>query len=95
MFKALKRDELYSIMDLMLKEVINEVSEKRITLDISKEAKDYILEVGYDEKYGARPLRRAIQKYIEDEIAEQYLQKKFADGSHIKVELKEGKISLE
>lgn len=94
-FKALKRDELYSIMDLMLKEVINEVSEKRITLDISKEAKDYILEVGYDEKYGARPLRRAIQKYIEDEIAEQYLQKKFADGSHIKVELKEGKISLE
>lgn len=94
-FKALKRDELYSIMDLMLKEVINEVSEKKITLDISKEAKDYILEVGYDEKYGARPLRRAIQKYIEDEIAEQYLQKKFADGSHIKVELKEGKLSLE
>jgi ATP-dependent Clp protease ATP-binding subunit ClpA len=94
-FQALKKDELYKIMDLMLKEVMDEVSEKKITLDISKEAKDYILEVGYDEKYGARPLRRAIQKYIEDEIAEQYLQKKFAEGSHIKVKLKEGKISLE
>ena len=94
-FQALKKDELYKIMDLMLKEVMDEVNEKKITLDIAKEVKDYLLEVGYDEKYGARPLRRAIQRHIEDEVAEQYLQKKFRDGSNIKVQLKEGKVSLE
>ncbi|MCY6484759.1 ATP-dependent Clp protease ATP-binding subunit [Clostridium aestuarii] len=94
-FKSLKKEELHQIIDLMIQEVIDEVEEKKISIDISSEVKDFILEVGYDEKYGARPLRRAIQKYIEDEIAEQYLQKKFSEGSHIQVKLKEGKIILE
>lgn len=93
-FTPLSKEELYKIIDLMLKEVIDEVKEKNIFLDISDEVKDYILKVGYDERYGARPLRRSIQKYIEDEIAEQYLQKKFRDGSHIKVDLEDDKIIL-
>ncbi|MTK12012.1 MAG: ATP-dependent Clp protease ATP-binding subunit [Clostridiaceae bacterium] len=93
-FTPLAKEELYKIIDLMLKEVIDEVKEKNIFLDISDEVKDYILKVGYDERYGARPLRRSIQKYIEDEIAEQYLQKKFKDGSHIKVLLEDDKIVL-
>lgn len=93
-FTPLAKEELYKIIDLMLKEVIDEVKEKNIFLDISDEVKDYILKVGYDERYGARPLRRSIQKYIEDEIAEQYLQKKFREGSHIKVDLEDDKIVL-
>jgi ATP-dependent Clp protease ATP-binding subunit ClpA len=52
------------------------------------------LDKGYDEKYGARPLRRTIQKYIEDEIAEYYLHKKIKDGAHIKVVLEDEKIKL-
>lgn len=94
-FTHLSKEELRQIVDLMLKEVIDEVKEKRMTLEITDQVKDFILEKGYDEKYGARPLRRTIQKYIEDEIAEQYLQNKFYEGAHIKVALKEDKIVLE
>lgn len=93
-FKALTKEELYKIIDLMLKEVKDEVRERKITLEISDEVKEYILEKGYDKKYGARPLRRAIQRYIEDEIAEQYLQKKFGEGDNIKVTVENGKIFL-
>jgi ATP-dependent Clp protease ATP-binding subunit ClpA len=94
-FSPLTKEELYKIIDLMLKDVMDEVREKNMTIDVSSEVKDYILKIGYDEKYGARPLRRTIQKYIEDEIAEQYLQKRFGDGSCIKVLLKNEKIELE
>lgn len=93
-FKSLTKEELYKIMDLMLKEVVEEVGTKKLTLDITEEVKEFILKVGYDQKYGARPLRRVIQKYIEDEIAEQYLQKKFKDGEEIKVDLIDDKIVL-
>lgn len=94
-FKALTKEELYKIMDLMLKEVIDEVRERNITIDVSQEVKEFILKEGYDEKYGARPLRRAIQRYIEDEISEGYLHNKFREGSHVNIVLREGKISLE
>lgn len=93
-FKSLTKEELYKIMNLMLEEVKDEVGERNITLEISDEAKDFILKKGYDIKYGARPLRRTIQRYIEDEVAEQYLQNKFEDGAHIKVNIEEGKILL-
>jgi ATP-dependent Clp protease ATP-binding subunit ClpA len=65
-----------------------------MTMDVTEEVKDFILKKGYDEKYGARPLRRTIQKYIEDEITEQYLLKKFGHGDHINVTLKDDKIEL-
>lgn len=94
-FQPLTKEELRKIIDLMLKEVSDEVQERRITFEVSEEVKDFILRVGYDEKYGARPLRRTIQKYIEDEIAEQYLQKKFKEGAHIRINLKEDKVVLE
>ena len=93
-FKSLTKPELHSIIDLMLKEVFDEVKEKGISIEVSEEVKDFILKIGYDDKYGARPLRRTIQKYIEDEIAEQYLQNKFSKGSHLSIGLKEGKIDI-
>ncbi len=93
-FKLLSKEELYKIIELMLKEVGEEIKEKKMTMEVSKEAKDFILDKGYDEKYGARPLRRTIQKYIEDEIAEYYLHKNIKDGAHIKVVLEDEKIRL-
>lgn len=93
-FKLLSKEELYKIVELMLKEVGEEIKEKKMTMEVSKEVKDFILDKGYDEKYGARPLRRTIQKYIEDEIAEHYLHKKIKDGAHIKVVLEDEKIRL-
>ncbi|WP_127836984.1 ATP-dependent Clp protease ATP-binding subunit [Clostridium prolinivorans] len=94
-FKSLTKEELYKIMDLMINEVVEELRERNITINISEEVKDFLIKEGYDEKYGARPLRRTIQKYIEDEISECYLRGKFKEGSHINIVLKEGKVVLE
>ena len=93
-FTLLKKGELRKIVDLMIMEVVGEVKEKKIMLEISEEVKDFILEKGYDEKYGARPLRRTIQRYIEDELADYYLQNKVSEGSKITMELKEDKIVI-
>ncbi|WP_291634599.1 ATP-dependent Clp protease ATP-binding subunit, partial [Clostridium sp.] len=93
-FTPLKKEELRKIVDLMIMEVVSEAREKKIILNVSGEVADFILEKGYDEKYGARPLRRAIQKYIEDEVAEYYLENKLSEGSKITVELKENKIVI-
>jgi ATP-dependent Clp protease ATP-binding subunit ClpA len=94
-FASLSKEELHRIIDLMLKEVKEEVREKDINLQVSEEVKNFILEKGYDEKYGARPLRRAIQRYIEDEITEQYLQNKLSGKVNVEVKLREGRIALE
>jgi ATP-dependent Clp protease ATP-binding subunit ClpC len=94
-FTELNKKELRKIIDLMIKEVNEEVKDKKMIMQISDDVKEFILEKGYDEKYGARPLRRAIQKYIEDEIAEAYLQKKINVGSNINVKLDNGKVVLE
>lgn len=94
-FKPLEKGELYKIIDLMLKEVKDEVKEKNITMEITDSVKDFILEKGYDSKYGARPLRRTIQNYIEDEIAEEFLQKKFREGAHVKIDMKDGTVNIQ
>jgi len=94
-FGNLTKEELRQIVDLMLKEVIDEVKEKGMSIDITDSVKEFILEKGYDKKYGARPLRRTIQKYIEDEIAEKYLRNEIGEGSHITITLNNDKIVLE
>ena len=72
-FNALTNDELIQIIDLLLAKTEEALSTKEIKLDVSDAAKKYILDHGSDLKYGARPLRRAIQKYVEDEIADMIL----------------------
>lgn len=94
-FKQLSKEELYKIIELMLKEVSDEIGEKKMTMEVSRSVKDFILDKGYDEKYGARPLRRTIQKYIEDEIAEEYLHKRIRDGAQIKIGIRDEKIIIE
>lgn len=94
-FNKLTKKELIKIIDLMIEEVIEEVKEKEMSIEISDDVKEFILNQGYDEKYGARPLRRTIQKYIEDEIAEEYLKNNIGEGSHIKIILKDGKVTVE
>jgi len=94
-FTELNKTELKQIIDLMLKEVLREGKEKNIDIDVCDEVKDFILEKGYDKKYGARPLRRTIQKYIEDELAELYLKGEFKDVDHIKIYMKDRKVNFE
>ena len=69
----------------MLKDTVKALADKNISLNVSENAKDFILEKGTNLKYGARPLRRAIQRYVEDEISERILRGDIVDGDNIKV----------
>jgi ATP-dependent Clp protease ATP-binding subunit ClpA len=91
-FTELNKDELKQIIELMLKEVDKDVANKGMTINVSDAAKKFILEKGYDPKYGARPLRRTIQRYIEDELAELFLKGVYREGSNIIVDAEDGKI---
>lgn len=93
-FTELKREELRQIVDLMLREVIDEAAAKSMKLTVTDAAKEFILDKGYDVKYGARPLRRTVQKYIEDELTELYLKGRFSAGSEIIADVEEGNIVL-
>ena len=84
-FHPLGKDELARIVDIQLKDVKQRLAEKGMKLEISPAAKAKLIENGTDFKFGARPLKRAIQKLIEDEIAERLLQRSFKSGDTIYV----------
>ena len=85
-FSSLTKDELIQIVDLMLNDTRTVLQDKNISLEISEEAKNFLLEKGTNLKFGARPLRRAIQRYIEDEISERILKNEIKNGQKIYVE---------
>ena len=87
-FNSLTENELIEIIDLLLENTDKALENKEIILTVSMAAKKYILSKGTDLKYGARPLRRAIQRYIEDEIAEMLLKSELLPGQSIKVDAK-------
>jgi ATP-dependent Clp protease ATP-binding subunit ClpC len=79
-FHSLGKAELYSIVDLLLAKVRSRLSEQGIGLVVSDQARDLLLREGFDEEYGARPLRRAIQTYVDDTLADALLAEKIASG---------------
>jgi ATP-dependent Clp protease ATP-binding subunit ClpC len=79
-FQSLGKSELYQIVDLLLKQVQDRLNEQHIELEVSDEARDFLLQEGFDEAYGARPLRRAIQTYVDDALADALLDGKIASG---------------
>ena len=93
-FDSLTKEQLLQIVDLLLKNTQNALDNKNIKLEVSEEAKKYILEKGTDLKYGARPLRRAIQKYIEDEISEMILKGEIEQYQTVEVSLEDDKLQF-
>ena len=93
-FTELSKDELLRIVELMFKEVGEEAAAKGLSISFTDAVKDFILEKGYDSKYGARPLRRTIQKHIEDELTEQFFLGRLKPGSSIVVDVEDGKVVL-
>ncbi len=93
-FDSLSEDDLMQIIDLLLKNTNLALDNKDIKFEISKSAKKYILGKGTDLKYGARPLRRAIQRYLEDEISEMILKSELVSGNTISVDYKKDKLSF-
>ncbi len=88
-FTELGKEELKKIIDLMLEEVYQEAGEKDIRVNVSDKVKEFILEKGYDPKFGARPLRRTVQNYIEDRLSEEYLRGTIKEGSLVGIDLDE------
>jgi ATP-dependent Clp protease ATP-binding subunit ClpC len=86
-FHPLTREEIGSIVHILLKEVHDRLREEELTLKVSSAAVDFLVEKGYDQKFGARPLRRAIQKYLEDPLSEKILVAQFGAGAEIGVEV--------
>ena len=82
-FEQLTKEQLLQIVDLMLSETAKVLQDKDISIEVSPEAKEYILSQGTDFKYGARPLRRAIQRYIEDEISDLILKSELKNGQKV------------
>jgi ATP-dependent Clp protease ATP-binding subunit ClpB len=85
-FDSLKRDDLLAIVDIQLKKLISRLNAKNITLHVRESAKQFLVETGYNPSYGARPLKRAIQRHLEDYLAVKLLEGEFTDRDHIVVE---------
>ena len=93
-FDSLTKEQLLQIVDLMLNDTQKALNEKDIKLSVSKNAKNYILEKGTNIKFGARPLRRAIQRYVEDEISERILKGEIKDGQTVSLDYKNDNLTF-
>ena len=94
-FSHLSQEEIRQIVDLMLKDLFKRLAERELSVEVTDEVKDHLAKNGYSEAYGARPLRRLIQRKIEDMLAEEILSGKYSPGDTIKITLVDDKIAFE
>jgi ATP-dependent Clp protease ATP-binding subunit ClpC len=95
LFNSLSKENINDIIDIEMDSVLKRIKTLGYKVTISEEAKDFIADKGFDSKFGARPLKRAIQKYFEDPLAEEIINAKVAEGDSIKVSLNKDKSALE
>jgi ATP-dependent Clp protease ATP-binding subunit ClpB len=93
-FYRLTREDLSRIVDLQVEQMRRRLAARRLTLDLAPEARSWLAEHGYDPAYGARPLKRLIQKQISDRLASALLEGRFADGDTVRVEAGEEGLRL-
>ncbi len=91
-FHPLTQDEILQIVDLMVSRVRTQLTTQGIGLEVTQEVKETLAKEGFDPQFGARPLRRAIQRYIEDPLSEEILLGRFSEGDTIRAELEDGRI---
>ena len=91
-FHSLEKEHIKKIIELLTKDLIKRVNTMNIELSISEEVKGFIAEKGFDQKYGARPLKRTIARQIEDKFAEELLKSTIVENDKISVDLEDGKI---
>jgi ATP-dependent Clp protease ATP-binding subunit ClpC len=94
-FRPLEKKDLVKIVDIEVTKFAERLTERNITLEFTEEAKTLLIDKGYDEKYGARPLRRAVEHYLEDPLAEAIIRGTVKDGEPIRVIRKEDKLDFE
>lgn len=94
-FNSLKQDDIYKIIDIELAKLYGRIVDLGYKVEMTETAKKYIAEKGYDEKYGARPLNRAIQKFVEDPLAEEIINSQLKEGDLIKIDFNKKSDSIE
>jgi ATP-dependent Clp protease ATP-binding subunit ClpB len=94
-FHTLKREELSQIVTLQIERLQKLLEEQKITIELTPKAQDYIVDVGYDPVYGARPLKRAIQRELENPLATKILETTFTDGDTIIIDCVENKLTFQ
>ena len=94
MFNNLERADIDKIIDIELSKLFSRVDQLGYQLELSDEAKDFIAEKGFDKEFGARPLKRSIQKYVEDALAEEIINSKLQEGDTINLTINEDKTGL-
>ena len=85
-FNSLTKDDIFKIIDIELKSLFDRIQSLGYTITLTDAAKDFIAEKGYDSNFGARPLKRAIQKHLEDPIAEEILKGELTEGDTMEVD---------
>ena len=89
MFNPLSRDDIHKIIDIELRNIFKRVEEMGYILELTEKAKEFIADKGWDDQYGARPLKRAIQKYVEDALSDELIANPLGPGSKISIDLDE------
>ena len=85
-FNSLSREDIHKIIDIALKRLTSRIANIGYQIELTDKAKDFLSDKGYDQQYGARPLNRAIQKYVEDPLAEEILKGEMKEGDTIQVD---------
>jgi ATP-dependent Clp protease ATP-binding subunit ClpC len=85
-FNALEKEHIFKIIDIELQQLYDRIHALGYSIEFARKAKDFIVEKGWDSQFGARPIKRAIQKYVEDALAEELIKSKISDGDHILID---------
>ena len=93
-FDSIERNQLLRIVDIMVEDIKERMFNNGVQLEFSDEVREWIADEGYDAEYGARPLRRAIQRKIENPLSTMLLQGDFGEGSHVKIVLSQGELDF-
>ena len=93
-FDSIERNQLLRIVDIMVEDIKDRMLNNGVQLEFSDEVREWIADEGYDAEYGARPLRRAIQRKIENPLSTMLLQGDFGEGSQVKIVLSQGELDF-
>lgn len=95
MFHRLAQDHMGPIVDLQVARVQKLLADRKISIELTPAARDWLGRVGYDPVYGARPLKRAVQKYLQDPLADKILSGEIGDGASVKVDEGDGALAFQ
>ena len=91
-FRSLTKPDLIKILDLEVLKVMERLKAKKLKLNLTEQAKDFLVEKGYDPTYGARPMRRSVERFLEDPLAEEILKETLHEGEPVQVTVEENKL---